>query len=737
MNALALFILLIAPARDSFAQVLRGAVSRPIVTARPTRVTAPPKLLPPANAMSRLNSPMAYGILPSPETTPVPSYIRNTLAIPSPEIAETQTVPLANPFGIQVQNGTFHGRPAQARENIGAAVDSILPHFAEKSGADSAPQNPGESRHSIIKVKSSEELASLMDLSRRLLTRPQVRKFLRESFKEELTVSEEMQKEFGLPEKIKEISETQFLLLLTQNPSGWPVLKDYLKEIEKKEEKLDEEDPKLKEVRAKWRETFREMIKDEGIKEDFARLNDPMTPLELRWSDGKPGYSNAQIFANHQTLRDGQIAPPANLKKVLIDFIAGAESELVFNVFDFDLMEVADALLERAKAGVKITGGIDKSVVESRPGVKAVFDALSAHKNITMVAVDSVGLNHQKIVIRDPADPKKARSLFSSGNFTQSCIGPEGDLVLVDPKDRPKDSVPNANHMMVLDGDLPAQVAYNNLAKTLVYQLRGDDYPLGGAFKIQGNPGATGGTPSLFMAFSPKGGLGDINRDVSRRLLLGTRGPVRLLQFAFSSAGVEEALLERARLEKADGKSFDLKTVGDTPFAVRPWSVFLSLAGFELLEDGEKKEYVKSKENELRKILGKEEYEALLDQIRVGPRAYRNHGYTAPDGSKTEYGAKLHHKVMISGDHAVLGTSFNFSEAANSNQEQFLLTDDPALVAEMNAIFDGFYALSGTSLIDEVQRRNEFLQKGGEDDLAIDKQYEHVDKEAGRSRPKR
>ena len=92
--------------------------------------------------------------------------------------------------------------------------------------------------------------------------------------------------------------------------------------------------------------------------------------------------------------------------------------------------------------------------------------------------------------------------------------------------------------------------------------------------------------------------------------------------------------------------------------------------------------------------------------------------------------------TVISGPLAVFATSFNFSEAANHNQEQFLATSDPVLVAALYAVFDGFFAMSPTSLSEEIARRNEFLKQGGEDELGIDSQYKHVDEEAARSRKK-
>lgn len=677
---------------------------------RPTGVllqSGPGALLSPA--------PLLAAALVSPAVLPAPSVVPS--AIPA------EAIP-ASWAGLGLAETSLAEGPLQAaRLGASQAVSKVLGEVGFQAAA------PRDELPAASAGKVSYDYGTMFDLARRMLTRPEVRAFLREAFKEELTLSEAQQKEYGLPERIKDVSESQFMLLLQHNPQAWPVLERYLKDMVKDDKKAKGDAVLHKE----WRARMRELVADKRVAEVFSKFNDSLTPMSLETKAGAPGYSNAVVFANHQTMAGGKTTPAADLKKILIDFIGGAEKELMFNVFDFDLMDVADALIARAKAGVTIMGGIDKNVIAQRPGVKAVFDKLNGVKGITIRAVDSVGLNHQKIVIRDFNDEKKAGSLFSSGNFTQSCIGPEGDLSQVPAEKRPKDSVPNANHLMTVDGYLLAQVAANSLIKTLVQGLRGNEYPLGGAFKVEGEKikGAAE-APWIIVSFSPNGGLGDINRDMTRRLILGTRGPLRLLQFAFSSEAVQEAIIERARLEKADGKTLDLKSVGDTPFAMRPWSVFLALAGYELEEKGEVKQYIEAAANALKKVLGAEAYEALRKNIRVAPEAYRTHHFEG-----TEYQAKLHHKVVISGGVAVLGTSFNFSEAANHNQEQFLVTSDASLVAAMTAVFDGFFSLTTKSIVEEVLKRNGFLRDGGEDDLKLDSQYQHVDEEAGRSRRKK
>src|SRR6185295_11202405 len=189
-------------------------------------------------------------------------------------------------------------------------------------------------------------------------------------------VSEEDQKKYELPEKIKEMSLNQFLLLLQNNPKHWALLDQYLEQIEKFDEKsLDS--AKVEEIRKKWRETFRTLIEEKEIAERFKKLNDPLEPFHLDTPDGSPAYRVAGKYANHASVVDNKVVPASDLRQVAVDFIKGAKKTIMLNVFDFDLMEVADALIARGADGVKVTVGIDKKNVESRPEVKAVFDKLS------------------------------------------------------------------------------------------------------------------------------------------------------------------------------------------------------------------------------------------------------------------------------------------------------------------------------------------------------------------------
>lgn len=644
-------------------------------------------------------------VLAAPLLAPALAFNAQPLAAPAVANSASAALPVLAPAAALVP-----ARAAAAR-SVKPKTDDAPPAALEQlKGADAAwrkagagavvaPDSPDADKPAALK---SRDFGRMFDLTRRVLSRPDARKFLKKVFKDELAVTPEEQKFYGLSEQIKDVSESQFMLLLGLNPQLWPMIEEYLAEVEKSDGKKAVPVSIVK----KWISAFAKILEDQDIAAKFKKLNDPTHAMRLEWPDGKPGYTNQKIYTTHGRMVDGKLTPPDDLTQAIRDFVKGAKHEGMFNVFDFDLLSIADEILASADRGVKWTGGIHSKNIEERPAVKAVFDKLKAHKNITMVSVDSVGLNHQKLVVRDWNDEKLAASLLSSGNFTQSCIGPEGDLCIpADKRDKTTaESVPNANHLVTLDGYLPAQIVANKLTETLVYGLRGNDYPLGGAFRVFGpKPAGSAEAPYIVLSFAPRGTLGDISRDMIRRLIVETRGPLRIMVFAFSSKTVRDAIVERARLEKAEGGTLDIKVVGDTPFTMRDYSVPLALAGLMVAEKDGKKQYVESDPNELRDAMGKEAYEKILPFLKIAPHAYGEH--VTADGQK--FNAKLHHKVIISGLHAMLGTSFNPSDNAEHNNEQIMITNDPILLEAIAQAFEALFAQSPRSIREEAVRRND------------------------------
>ena len=457
------------------------------------------------------------------------------------------------------------------------------------------------------------------------------------------------------------------------------------------------------------------------IKEIIAESSnpDPTKHLRLIPPAGQSGYSEMKFFVDHPYISGSKTVPASNLVQVWGNFLQQARHELVLNVFDFDLQPIADILVARARAGVKVKMGIDKNTVASRPEVKAVYDKLVAG-GVTVTLVNPVSLDHQKIAAIDWEDQQGARVLFSSGNLTQSCLGPEGDLVALPPDQRPADSIPNANHDITMKSWLLANLVEHELTKTIdpAYLYRGSQYPSTGSYQVTG-PGVNPQTlnpypePSLVITFAPGGSFRNINKNLIAHFLEISSGPVRLIQFAYSSEDTSSAVLARAQREYQKNGKFDFLSVGDTPFAMQDWSQFLKMSGLKRTTDNTGvNSYSPDPESPWTKGLSADQLKDLQSKVRIAAPAYGNHTLGKGTASSTPYNAKIHHKILATGPYAIMGTSFNFSEAAEGNNEQILVFTDSTLAKVVDGMARYLAKGSLRSVFEESQRRNQFKDQG-------------------------
>lgn len=556
---------------------------------------------------------------------------------------------------------------------------------------------------------------------RELMARPSVKEILREILKDELTIDPELSEKFKIP-KSKDISETQMLLLLDQNPQFIDEIELYIKQVPR-DQSLDTE--KMKALREKWSQWLISKLSDEKLRAKFRKQNNPLEAFEVSDIDG---YSDVQTYVNHARKINGKIIPADNLKNVFIDQIKLAQKEIAINVFDFDLEDVADELIKAHQKGIAVKIGIDKSVINARVEVQKIFTKLK-QSGIFVHAVDSVGLNHQKMMSIDWTIPGEGKVVFSSGNLTQSCIGPEGDLKNIPPEMRPKYSIPNANNMITLKSDILSSIVAHEISKTIdpEFQFRGEQYPLGGVYKVWSGPTNLGDKrPYIMLAFSPNGALDGINKNFISQAIERTSGEVKMAQFAFSSKTIDEALLKRASLEtKANGK-FDFKSVGDTPFAMQFWSIFLKMSGLERIpnEDKTPAPYTVIQDSEWKNILGESEFLRLREMIKIAPSIFGKHSVEY-QGARYDATSKIHHKFLITGNDeskVVVTGSFNFSTGAESNQEYILLTNDDRITTSLEAAFDSLHASSRKAVYQEAERRNKYHDFEDDTDSNVEKE---------------
>jgi hypothetical protein len=552
------------------------------------------------------------------------------------------------------------------------------------------------------------DFARILETATRVQTYKPLYDFLNTRLESLLEITPEQQLKFGWPAKAKGLSESQIVAILERSPRLLGLLDFYFQVVE-----VNPDDTESKEkIKAELEKTF---SSDADFITNLKKLADPTVAYPIMKYKGKYAVTSVEPYVNHPILlnENGKMVekPASDLKQLVKTFIRDSKTEIWANFFDFDLMDVAEEFGKKAQNNVEVHLGIDKGVIEQRPEVQKVvsyFEGLGLSK-LQLTKVSAVGLNHMKIIVRDPGTPNAA-ILLLSGNLTQSCIGPEGDLVGVPENLRPKESVPNANHAILVKGDAPAIFTRHHLRKVLLSGMRGQSgFPVGGAYKFFETSSLTAKVkdPWMILSFSPNGGMGDINTDILKQVILTTTGPIRFLQFAFSSPMFPPALAMRVQRDRAAGlpNPADFGGLGDSIFAMRDFSVFLSIGGLQM--DKETKVYSPAS-NALVDILTDAELLTIQRQTYVAPNFYGERTMNI-NGVSYKISSKIHHKVMIVPDYsiAVAGTSFNFSMNAESNNEQIAIFRNEKVANAMMGALNYLERESKVTVSDLAQTRND------------------------------
>ncbi|MBK9294949.1 MAG: hypothetical protein IPM57_11015 [Oligoflexia bacterium] len=561
--------------------------------------------------------------------------------------------------------------------------------------------------------QKSFDYAKMFDLTRQaLIGRPQIKKFLKEAFEELLIVDENLQKQYGFKEKIKDLSESQFILLLSHYPELWPTIELYLKKVPAE---VDTDNEKQAILRQKFREELKAFFEDKDVVEKMAKINNPTEAVILNTKDGSPGILEQEIYFNHESFYKGKKLPPTDLSELWVKALDNTKKEYMINSFEFDLDNVANAAIRAKERGVDGIIGVDKNMVEGPEARQSVKDVVARMKKagVNITYVDPTGLNHQKFGVFDWSLPEVATVVASSGNLTKSCSGPQGDLTGLELKNQ-KDSIwgnPNANHTVVTKSPILAVVAHHTLYKTLVMKLRGVQdnleaktfgYPLSGAFQIMSKEGW------VIFTTTPGGSIGNPNKDMFSRMLWHARDfTPTIIAFALSSSDIEDVLYQVAEYKKQNGKDFIVNAVADKPFALANWSVFLKILGLKVNETSRMIE--KDEESRWRKLLGDDGIKKLEKSLFVGPAFYKEKQVELIDGTKVKAAAKIHHKVLQAGPYSSAGSSFNNSNAATSNQEQVFVWKSQYFSDRILGALEGLKRHTRTTIKRMAEIKNGYL----------------------------
>ena len=533
------------------------------------------------------------------------------------------------------------------------------------------------------------------------------------------------------------------------------------KELLKKETPLEQKMAKIrKELRAiddpifaeRFSERLRAVLHNQKRINGFINdnINSKPVALFLKQSDlkkGKLGYKLLEFVSSHQMIYDlnyplpdpnltgeeidfedplddnkikkGLRVPAGDIADVWVRFIDGAKKTLAINAYEWDLVEIKEALIRAHKRGVKVRISFDLKAMQHYPERMKLYHELreyvyknSADKNGTfhLSLIDSVSLNHQKIAVRDHESKTRAAVLSSSANPTLS--GTKGDLV--NSEHHHENAISNANHVSVVQSYLLANVVEHNLAKTQILRLRGSSgpnaYPKSGSMLVNTSHGGYS-----IVAFTPNGGDGNIHLSITAKALKYATGDVRLMQFSASSPDVLAALLERAEREmKGNPEKWKLIGMADISSFLADWSIFLKISGYKRLGKEDrirlKAKFEADSDSAWREVFGNE-YERIMFNIRSAPDNYGmfylrdDKGNTVKDpetGKAILISAKLHHKTIDAGVsyieretgypvRSVVDGSTNATEGSLTNQEHYFVHNDPFYSKHFEAMIRGLF----------------------------------------------
>ena len=200
----------------------------------------------------------------------------------------------------------------------------------------------------------SYDYERMLELKRKFLTGERgdrvQKNLLKKVFKEELQISEELQKEFGFESKLKEMSVQQFMILLQHNPDRWDQIERLFDQFPEFIEEGDRSHQRSLDV---YKE-LHELIEKSGIKERFSEINNPTAAFVLEVPEGQLGYSNLKFYSTQRQrlYLDGSRAPADNVVKKLEEFLMSPEvKEVSGNSYDSDLRELSDALIRLKEKG--------------------------------------------------------------------------------------------------------------------------------------------------------------------------------------------------------------------------------------------------------------------------------------------------------------------------------------------------------------------------------------------------
>jgi phosphatidylserine/phosphatidylglycerophosphate/cardiolipin synthase-like enzyme len=140
--------------------------------------------------------------------------------------------------------------------------------------------------------------------------------------------------------------------------------------------------------------------------------------FEKMFTDGQFGPDKSASTPFPKLIIDGTLvdiyfSPEDRVARWILELVNGAQESIDFLAFSFTSNDIGDALIGRAKAGVKVRGVMDHGQVKTNQGTE--YDPFQQAGLDVRLDGNSIGLMHHKVIIID-----KKIVITGSYNFTNS-----------------------------------------------------------------------------------------------------------------------------------------------------------------------------------------------------------------------------------------------------------------------------------------------------------------------------
>jgi phosphatidylserine/phosphatidylglycerophosphate/cardiolipin synthase-like enzyme len=352
--------------------------------------------------------------------------------------------------------------------------------------------------------------------------------------------------------------------------------------------------------------------KQDAEQPDARTTAEPTVPGSTPVATGGGGETQGgwfQLYFNSPTYPDDPEAHRGGLDEKLVALIDRAQRSVDVAAYDFDLANVADALVRAQGRGVRVRMVTDSDIVANDDeAIQAAFGKLKAAR-IPVIEDGRKGIMHHKFTVVDGR-------WVSTGSWNYT----DGDTYRLN------------NVMIVIESPELATNYSTEFAKMFERRQFGPTKD-----KMIPNPVVTIGGSRIETCFASQNRCED--RIVAA--LSGSTRSIRFLAFSFTSTPITQAMLDR----RATGVS--LAGVFETTGSDTPYSAYgkLKKQGVEVYTDG-------------------------------NPYA-------------------MHHKAIIIDERIVIFGSYNFSDNANTNNdENLLIVDNPQIARAFLAEYERVLAVA-------------------------------------------